>query len=35
MPKKPERKLRTEARGKHLGRKRTDAYIYGTLRRTG
>lgn len=31
MPKKVERKLKAEARRKHLGRKRTAAYVYGTL----
>lgn len=35
MPKKPERKLRARARRLGLGPKRTNAYVYGTLRRTG
>lgn len=35
MPKALERKLKTEARRKGLGRKRTNAYVYGALRRTG
>jgi hypothetical protein len=35
MPKKLEAKLKREARAKHFGKKRTNAYVYGTLRRTG
>lgn len=35
MPKKLERKLKAEARRKGLGKKRTGAYVYGTLRRLG
>lgn len=31
MPKKVEAKLKTEARKKGFGRKRTGAYVYGTL----
>ena len=31
MPLKLERRLRREARKKHLGKKRTNAYVYGTL----
>jgi len=31
MPIKIERKLKAEARRKHLGKKRTNAYVYGTL----
>jgi hypothetical protein len=35
MPKKLERKLRARARRLGLGKKRTNAYVYGTLRRAG
>lgn len=35
MPSKIERKLRAEARRKRLTGKRSDAYVYGTLRRLG
>lgn len=35
MPKKLERELFAEARKKRLGKKRTNAYVYGTLRKTG
>lgn len=35
MPKALERKLRAQARKKGYGKKRADAYIYGTLRKTG
>ena len=35
MPKKMERQLRREAGKKGLKGKRKNAYIYGTLRRTG
>ena len=35
MPKALERKLKTQARKKGYGKKRADAYIYGTLRKTG
>lgn len=31
MPKKVEAKLKAEARKKGFGRKRTGAYVYGTL----
>ena len=31
MPKKLEKKLFKEAKSKHLGKKRTNAYVYGTL----
>jgi len=31
MPKALERKLKRQARKKHLGKKRTAAYVYGTL----
>lgn len=33
MPRKLELKLFREARKKHLGKKRTNAYVYGTLRK--
>lgn len=35
MPLKLERKLRRRAKRLGLGRKRTNAYVYGTLRKTG
>lgn len=35
MPKKLEAKLKREAKRKGLGKKRTGAYVYGTLRRLG
>ncbi len=35
MPKKLEQKLKREAVKKGLGEKRTNAYVYGTLRKTG
>lgn len=35
MPKEMERKLKTEARKKGLTGKRADAYVYGTMRKTG
>jgi hypothetical protein len=35
MPKALERKLKIEARKKGLKGERADAYVYGTLRRTG
>lgn len=35
MPKALERKLKAEAKKKGLGKKRTGAYVYGTLRKTG
>ena len=35
MPKALERKLKAEAKKKHLGKKRANAYVYGTLRKTG
>jgi hypothetical protein len=31
MPKALENKLKCEVRTKHLGKKRTNAYVYGTL----
>ena len=35
MPKKMERELKAQARKKHLTGKRADAYVYGTMRKTG
>lgn len=35
MPKKLERKLKVQAAKKGFGKKRTGAYVYGTLRKTG
>lgn len=35
MPKALERKLRKEAKEKGYGKKRTNAYVYGTLRELG
>lgn len=35
MPKAMERKLKKEAKKKHLSGKRANAYVYGTLRKTG
>jgi hypothetical protein len=35
MPKALERNLKREAKKKGLGKKRTNAYVYGTLRKTG
>ena len=35
MPKKLEQQLRKEASKKGLTKKRADAYVYGTLRKTG
>jgi hypothetical protein len=35
MPKKLERKLFREAKKLHLGKVRTNAYVYGTLRKIG
>lgn len=35
MPKKVEQKLKQEAKKKHFGKKRTNAYVYGTMRKTG
>lgn len=31
MPKKLENKLKAEAKRRHYGKKRTGAYVYGTL----
>ena len=35
MPIRLERRLKRRARALHLGKQRTNAYIYGTLRRMG
>lgn len=35
MPKALERKLKRQAKKKGFGKKRTAAYVYGTLRSTG
>lgn len=35
MPAKMERALKREAKKKGLGKKRTGAYVYGTMRKTG
>lgn len=35
MPKKLEKKLKAQAKKKGLGKKRSAAYVYGTLRKTG
>lgn len=35
MPKKLESQLKQEARKKGMKGKRADAYVYGTLRKTG
>lgn len=35
MPKKLEQALKRQAKQKGLGKKRTGAYVYGTLRKTG
>lgn len=35
MPKFLERSLKKTAKKKGLSKKRTDAYVYGTLRKTG
>lgn len=35
MPIKLEKELRKEAKKKRLGEERTNAYVYGTLRKTG
>ena len=35
VPKKMEEKLKREAKKKGLTGKRADAYVYGTLRKTG
>lgn len=35
MPKAMEKKLKAEAKKKGLGKERTGAYVYGTMRKTG
>ena len=35
MPKEMERKLKAEAKKKHLSKERTGAFVYGTMRKTG
>lgn len=35
MPKALERKLKAEAKSRHYGKKRTNAYVFGTLRKLG
>ena len=35
MPKELEEKLKRQAKKKGLGKEHTDAYVYGTLRKTG
>ena len=35
MPKKMERALKKKARKMGLGKERADAYVYGTMRKTG
>jgi hypothetical protein len=35
MPKKLERELMKQAKKLRLSQKRTDAYVYGTMRKTG
>lgn len=35
MPKALEQRLKKEAKKKHLGKERTNAYVYGTLRKIG
>jgi len=35
MPKALERKLKSQAKKKGLGKKRMGAYVYGTLRKVG
>ena len=35
MPNKLEKKLKKEAKKKGFGKKRTGAYVYGTLRKLG
>lgn len=35
MPKALERKLKAEAAAKHFGKKRTNAFVYGTMRKLG
>ena len=35
MPEKLKRELKKKAKKLKLGKKQTDAYVYGTLRKTG
>ena len=35
MPKELEQKLKRQAKKKGLGKKRTDAYVYGSMRKQG
>lgn len=35
MPKKMEDKLKQEAIKRRMGKKQADAYVYGTMRKTG
>jgi hypothetical protein len=35
MPKKMEQQLKRQAAKKGMGKKRTDKYVYGALRKTG
>jgi len=35
MPKAVERKLKSIARHRHYGKKRTNAFVYGSLRKMG
>ena len=35
MPKALEKKLKKQAKKRGLGKERTNAYVYGTLRKTG
>ena len=35
MPKAMEQKLKTQAKSKGMGKKRTNAFVYGTMRKTG
>ena len=35
MPKEMEKSLKTQAKSKGMGKKRTNAFVYGTMRKTG
>ena len=35
MPKAMEQKLKTQAKRKGMGKERTNAFVYGTMRKTG
>ena len=35
MPKAMEQKLKTQAKNKGMGKERTNAFVYGTMRKTG